>query len=501
MNRTSRILFIGLVLLLQWMQACSVAGRKPFVIPQEVSTSNDQETAFETSSVPVKGLYVTKDVLIGASLPLQAVGTTSCKNLLGMLAAGEWVLQQAAQVPGLAGIANYAWFTYDNESYFVVAAGNGPGLLELLGLEPDSSEVIPSADIPEPILPDTEYCTATFQRISQQPISASGAFLADGLAQVTPRICAATAEGAALELLIEAEGGLKAILHFQAPLELGEHLLIPESGEDFSLQAWESPETFTDFYLRVNDLLVQLLSGEKSDGMGLIDTEEENYEVYPDYNFQGKILVESLEPFTGKAEFMGLVTLSGSPMNLSVGFSCDLLGLGNQEAQSVEKASNGAIVQIELNYDQILDLSGYQYTNKGSVVLSGELAPTGGFKYEGTFIAEGGGSFSAFDVDYNQCEAAWSGSQQLAVTGMASGTNIELNFTPLGKPTMKDNPGCWPATAPLDNLPHMMDTLYGARSLTIIWPPESPGAGEQTIDFSVEGFIEVWLVQLQPLPK
>src|SRR3990172_13022159 len=161
--------------------------------------------------------------------------------------------------------------------------------------------------------------------------------------------------------------------------------------------------------------------------------------------------------------------------------------------------SDGAIVQIELNYDQFLDLTGYQYTNKGFVTLSGELKPTGGFKYEGTFIAEGQGSFSDYDVDFNQCEATWSGTQQFSVTGVSYGTNIELTFTSLGNAIMKDEPKCWPASAPVDNLPHRIGTLYGENSLTIIWPPDSPNAVEQTIDFSVEGFIETWQVKLSPL--
>src|SRR3990172_1562255 len=472
---------LGLIFLLLSVQSCGGVENSPTAISQETPLYDGEGTVFQATSGAAESLYLTKDVLLKASLPIQVVGSINCNNLLDMLAGGEWMRESAAQIPGLAGIVNYAWFNHDDEKYFVVATGNGPGLLELLGAEPDNMGSIPTIKNPGSNLPEAEYCSATFQKISSQPISASGAFQVEGLARVIPRMCVASVDGAAVELLIEAESGLRAILNFRIPTATGEHNLNPASEDSFALQVWDSLETFQDYYRRISDSLARQLPGGMTDNNSELDTEPASDEVLPDINFQGKILVESLEPFTGKADFNGLVTLSGTPLDVSVGFTCDLLGLRNQAAQSVDKMSDGAIVQIELNYDQFLDLTGYQYTNKGFVTLSGELKPTGGYKYEGTFIAEGQGSFSDYDVDYNPCEASWSGTQQLSVTGMVYGTSMELTFTPLGAAALDDELKCWPATAPVENLPHMMNILYGERTLTIGWPPDSPNAADQTI--------------------
>lgn len=455
----------------------------------------------------IDGFYTTEDISLSAGRGAwQAVGAMRCEDLLSMLAAGEWTMRGPVAIPGLAGVVYHAWLDRAEETYFVKASGSGPGLLDSLAPEansapPPSPTPTTQAEAPPPgeaapALPPSQYCTAVLQPVTRQPLRVSGAYHADAPALVTTSSCNAAESWALLTLFIEGEGELRSFLQFQVPAELGEHA-VDAYDEAFSLAIWQSTETFEGILQRFAEETVRLME----EGEGEVEQGQEESAVIPGEAFHGVINVRSLAPFAGQARLEGLATAQGDNVEMTVGFECDLYGQVSETAQAVSEESPGAAVQIEVTYDQSLSAFGLEFANQGSVRLTGDLRSSALFTYEGTFLAEGSGTFSDLDANGEPCKGTWSGSQELEAVGEAFGTELELSFAPSGEAEGLPDLPCLPGSAVPGSLPHQIGALYGEGSLTIRWPPEAPEARVQTIDQSLDEWIEVWQITLQAVQE
>lgn len=497
----------ALALLLVLTTACAgnppaAPATAPSAIPEEPSPPS---RPLGTGRPGLPGLYTTHEVLFSdENGAWEMVAGTDCEDLLAMLAAGEWSMRGPAQVPGLMGMVYHAWLDRGDEQLYVQASGSGPGLMALAG---SLSEATPSpghsptastdeGELPES-LPVSRDCTAVLQPVSRQSLRLTGNEQYQGDVSVTAKVCTVVEGNALLHLLVEGEDDLRAMIDLRTLATLGEHP-VDAFDEQMQVAVGRSPQTFVAYYQWMGDLFARALAGDD-----LAEADEQarpGAAYYPGDQFSGSVRVANMRPFTGEITLSGMVSEEGEVLSVELGYVCSLGGVNNGSTQAVHEESPGATVSVDLTYDKSMDVWGVPIINRGAVRLAGDLLHSGPFRYSGSLVVEGQGEFSDFDGDGKPCEGAWSGSEQVLVSGRVNGEELDLTFSPHGVGQVEYASDCLPQEAEPGRLPHRTPLLQGEGTLSIAWPPEAVGANKQEIDngFAAD-WVELWRVSLLPL--
>lgn len=476
---------LGLLALL--LTACSTASEGTLTpLPEATNGSAETSSSAESSSLP--GLYLTEDVILTEDEGSFRVGALMpCENLIAMLSSGEWRQIGQTSFPSMAGEIHWLLLERAEQRLFGKASGST--------IFPDVSEDNAGEGIEgQPTAIPFETCSAELIPVTRQSITASGTFEAEGQAYLMPNACAEVDGQADLSLMYEGPGQTKVWLQTRTPLTLGEHQLDFGMMENFQLNAFQSDLSLFDFF----GFFFQMQAGGESE----IPAEAEQVQAFnffpsPD-TFTGTVRIDNLEPFQGSFELHGLVEGdSGAAQDIQLSFECPLQRATQAEYAGAEGPQiNEVPLTITLKYNYDFSFGGTSLTNVGHVTLEGSLLHSAANKYGGSFIANGEGSYSTYDINGEVCANSWRGTQTIEVLGTAYGSQMELKFNPSGFATVDFETDCKSGNYQEGSLPHDNGTLYGqGMPLTLKWPPGSPENDSQTIDNSIEGWTEIWQVE------
>lgn len=273
----------------------------PTISPPPTGAPSDTTDAaadlLEPADQPaLRGIYLPAGMRVRSSDHYAFIQSpTDCDTLSNILDAGQWRVAERLSVPMPTPNPEAGIPAIEAPEWLLLRWADDVAMARLGG--------------------DENGCVAQIWRVSRQPVSAIGAFEAEGDASALQLLCLSGGGTAGLSMMYVGPDDLRLMIETAVPLEIGTHPIDLET--EISIGRSD---------VGVFELFQLLAGGLDEDGGGIGEDAFANF--FPaDYEageWEGSVSVTSIDPLIGEINLENLIDERRRSQSLRAGFRCDL---------------------------------------------------------------------------------------------------------------------------------------------------------------------------------